>query len=61
MKPVEAVVKAVKKSAVRKGTYYLIVEDAFGEIKVLATKSYKIGDIIKIKRKKRNRFYMGNS
>lgn len=47
----EAKVTAVKKSEVRKGTYYLTVDDGLGEIKLVATRNYNIGDSVKIKRR----------
>lgn len=47
----EAKVIAVKKSAVRKGIYYVTVDDGLGEIKVVATRNYEIGAQVKIKRR----------
>ena len=47
----EAKVTAVKKSEVRKGTYYLTVDDGLGEIELVATRNYNIGDSVKIKRR----------
>lgn len=47
----EAKVVAVKKSEVRKGVYYVTVDDGFGEIKVVASRNYEIGASVKIKRK----------
>ena len=47
----EAKVTAVNKSEVRKGTYYLTVDDGLGEIKLVATRNYNIGDSVKIKRR----------
>ena len=47
----EAVVKAVKQSQIRKRVYYITVEDGYGEIKVLGSRKYNIGDKIKIKRR----------
>lgn len=47
----EAKVIAVKKSAVRKGIYYVTVDDGLGEIKVVATRNYEVGAQVKIKRR----------
>ena len=47
----EVVVKAVKQSQIRKRVYYITVEDGYGEIKVLGSRKYNIGDKIKIKRR----------
>ena len=47
----EATVTAVKKSEVRKGVYYITVDDGLGKIKVVANRSYEIGEKVKIKRK----------
>lgn len=47
----EAKVTAIKKSEVRKGIYYVTVDDGFGEIKVIGTRNYKIGEVVKIKRR----------
>lgn len=47
----EAKVIAVKKSEVRKGIYYVTVDDGLGEIKVVATRNYEIGAQVKIKRR----------
>lgn len=47
----EAKVTAVKKSEVRKNTYYVTVDDGLGEIKLVATRNYNIGDTVKIKRR----------
>lgn len=51
MKLVQATVKAVKKSEVKKGVYYVTVDDGFGEIKLVATRNYNIGDVVKIKKR----------
>lgn len=47
----KAKVIAVKKSEVRKGIYYVTVDDGLGEIKVVATRNYEIGAQVKIKRR----------
>lgn len=47
----EAVVKAVKQSEVRKGIYFITVDDGFGEIKLVGTKNYEIGKVILIKQR----------
>lgn len=47
----EAKVTAVKRSEVRKSIYYVTVDDGFGEIKLVATRNYNIGDTVKIKRR----------
>ena len=47
----EAKVAAVKKSEARKNTYYVTVDDGLGEIKLVATRSYNIGDTVKVKRR----------
>lgn len=47
----EARVIGIKKSEVRKGIYYITVDDGFGEIKVVGTKAYNLGDIVKIKKR----------
>ena len=47
----EAKVIAVKKSEVRKGIYYVTVDDGLGEIKVVATRNYEVGAQVKIKRR----------
>ena len=47
----EAKVIAVKKSAVRKGIYYVTVDDGIGEIKLVATRNYEVGAQVKIKRR----------
>lgn len=46
-----ATVISVKKSEVRPGIYYVTVNDGFGEIKVVGTKAYSPGQVIKIRRK----------
>ena len=47
----EVVVKAVKPSEVKKGIYYITTADFLGDIKVVSTRKYQIGDVIKIKRR----------
>ena len=47
----EAKVIAVKKSAVRKGIYYVTVDDGLGEMKLVATTNYEVGAQVKIKRR----------
>ena len=47
----EAVVKAVKKSEVKKGIYYVTVDDGLGEIKVVSRKNYAIGKVLLIKQR----------
>lgn len=47
----EVRVTAVKRSEVRKNTYYVTVDDGLGEIKLVATRNYNIGDTVKIKRR----------
>ena len=47
----EATVISIKPSAVRKYTYFITVNDGFGEIKVVGKRNYKIGETIKIRRK----------
>ena len=47
----EAKVTAIKKSEVKKGIYYVTVDDGFGAIKLVATRSYSVGDTVKIKRR----------
>lgn len=47
----EAKVIAVKKSAVKKGIYYVTVDDGLGEIKLVATRNYEVGAQVKIKRR----------
>lgn len=47
----KAKVIAVKKSAVRKGIYYVTVDDGLGEIKVVTTRNYEVGAQVKIKRR----------
>lgn len=45
----EAKVVAIKKSEIKKGIYYVTVNDGFGEIRVIGTRNYKIGETVKIK------------
>lgn len=47
----EAKVIEVKKSEVRKGTYYITVNDGYGDIKVVGTRNYEVGETVKIKRR----------
>ena len=46
----EVTVKAVKPSEVRKGVYYITVVDFIGELKIVGTRRYQIGDVIMIRR-----------
>ena len=47
----EATVVSIKKSQFRKGLYFVTVNDGLGEIRVAASRSYKVGDKVHIKRR----------